>query len=314
MVLRIATLLFAALVVIAPSPSAAQEGQNGDPLDKWRIHEPESASSEASTGLLLPSSPATSIAPAPSLPPPSPYDKPRIEKPLEDYTEYFERRQIGVGADKERHTLTYFFKAPKTAALEKKFPLVLVLHDAKGIAQAAEHLIFKDAPRNFPAFIAVPVLPQNKIWSFPEEFPDEPSLAGNLRLKQGLPDAVELVAALAEEHPIDRRRVYVIGCGDGGFGAFGAARRYADIFAAAIPINGAWALKESTKMTQVPLFIMHGEENKTVPSSLSQNVAFYVQKFGGKVWYLTVPDLGNDCGDRRLYTKTLWEWLFSQHK
>lgn len=314
MIFRIVTLLFAALVVLLPATGIAQDGVKADPFDKWREREPEKTS-DAPAMLNIPPSATDSVVSPVTLPPATPQDKPRTEKPLEDYTEYFSRNEIGVGSDKERHRLTYYLKQPKTApGPQKKYPLVLVLHDGKGVAHAAQHLILKDTPRSFPAFIAVPVLPQGKIWSFPDEFPDEPALGGNLRLKQGLSDAVDLVAALAEEHPIDRRRVYVIGCGDGGFGAFGAARRFKDIFAAAVPINGGWALKESTKMTDVPLWVMHGEQNKAVPSRLSQNVAYYVQKFGGKVWYLEVPDLDQDCSDRRLYTKTLWDWMFKQRK
>lgn len=244
---------------------------------------------------------------------------PRNTAPMEGLTRFFHYKSFIVDNRDERHTLPYFLykpKAPKGVKWKEdaKFPLVLVLHDARGIAESGEYLLQDSVRLNYPAFIVAPVLPEKMIWAFPSEIPDDPRLRGNLKLKQGLGDAVQLVQDLINNYPIDPKRVYVMGCAEGGFGAYGAVLNYPDVFAAAVVISGGWTVKDTPKMKGVPIWAMHGDKDRFFAPGLSMNVVAYIQQMGGNVFWKSYPDIGRDCANSSFFPRALWHWMFQQKK
>lgn len=252
-------------------------------------------------------------APPPPAPPPAPKEILRNEKPMEDATKYYKRKEFTTTGS-GRHEMVYFWRQPMEIESGKTYPLVIVLHDEKGLAQAGQYLLNKEVLDAHPAFIAVPTLPFKKFWAFPAKIPEEPALEKNIAMPQGLPDVVQLIEDIANNFPVDDRRIYIVGCGEGGFGAFGAVRQYPKVFAAAIPIAGGWSQTETPKMTKVPIYALHGEDDKTYAPGLSRNVAYLIQKFKGDIHYLSIPGLGHNCNDVRFYKTALWKWMFSQRK
>ncbi|MDI1226526.1 MAG: hypothetical protein PSY14_02430 [bacterium] len=254
----------------------------------------------------------------PTVPPPkvAKRDEPRTDEPMDEMTEFFQRKVFAVPESRPGKTLTYFFKPPAPyQPKDKQYPLVIILHDEDGMAPAAQFLAQKAARKNFPAFIAVPVLPDGPIWAFPAKM-DDKKLVANLKKEQALPDIVKLIPHLVQDNPlIDLNRVYVVGCGDGGFGVFGAAAKFPHIFAGGVPISGGWALREAPKLKNMPMFVMAGDSDKEVDPGLSQNLAFYIQQNGGrKIAFLSIPGMGHDCTNPYLYNNAVWSWLFKQHK
>lgn len=307
------------LLLQLPGTAAGQEsgGKNpqNDPLNMWRQKNPGGHNSN--DGGSKPSAPPPPVRAYEPPPPEVQRDMPRTELPMGADTALFARKEFIVNNGKDpRHLLTYFWKEPDASpgGVTKKYPLVIVLHNNTGDADAARVLLKKEYRKNFPAFIVVPVLPAGKIWSFPDEFPDVPTMAYWTTLVRGLQDAMEMIPDMLDNFPIDSRRIYVIGCAEGGFGAFGAALDYADIIAAAVPLNGGWAVKQSAALAKVPLFVMHGDQDATFPPEISHDIANYIRLNGGKASFISVPGLGHECSDPRLYNRTMWEWLFSQHR
>ncbi|MEZ0224039.1 MAG: hypothetical protein ACAH83_05760 [Alphaproteobacteria bacterium] len=243
------------------------------------------------------------------------YEDARTSQPLGSDTRFYKKKEFLAGDARRKHTLTYYLYAPAPPyPPELTFPLVVVLHDIYGRAHAGEYLIEGNMPVKYPAFVVVPVLSFGKRWAMPRDIPEIPNYQTLLHASHGLKDAAQLVSALKKSYPIDRKRVYVIGCADGGFGAFGAALRYPDTFAAAVPINGGWTASEAKGFSKVPLWVFHGAENTYSPSVLSRGAVSYIKAYGGKANYTEVPGVGNDCGAPQFYTPTLWKWLFNQHK
>lgn len=305
--------LFAVVLLFQAAGQSARAQQavtpDEDPLALWRIKPPEPGQA-GDTGWQPQAVPVPKPAPAPAMR----KEIPRNEKPMHGDTSLYERKEFDIpaeGSEKMGHTLTYYWKAPKDAK-GGPYPLVLVLHNNEGFAHAGEYLVKRDVMHDFPAFVVVPVLPVGKLWAFPEEFPDDPALGYMASEKQALPDVMALIGQLEEDNPIDRHRIYVIGCAEGGFGAYGAAMRHPEVFAAAVPINGGWAIKDSNQLTRTPLLVLHGEKDAIFAPRLSRDVAYYVQMYGGDIAYVQVPGLGHECDDQRLYSKVLWRWLFSQ--
>jgi predicted peptidase len=241
---------------------------------------------------------------------------PRTGEPVGQAGPFYERKEIGIQEENRKHLFTYFWMEPHKPYPEGlKFPLVVVLHDAPGKAYAGEHLAQSEMQIAYPSFVMVPVIPAGSLWAFPASLPPgyehmEP-LVGT---RQMLPYVVTMVRNAMAQYPIDPSRVYIMGCSYGGFGAFGAARDYPDLFAAAISISGGWSAEDTPRLNKIPLWAIHGRRDENVPVSFSRDVAELIAQYGGLVHYTEIPDMGYDCRAPQLYGKAIWEWLFRQKK
>ncbi|HEY0901013.1 MAG TPA: prolyl oligopeptidase family serine peptidase [Micavibrio sp.] len=242
---------------------------------------------------------ADNTAPALVIPPGNP-------EPLGDYTQYYTRAQAPVMLDNTQTALTYFMFAPeKPWPEDAKFPLVLALHGAQGVAEAGRYLIGEKTRKAFPAFILVPALPAGKRWRD----------SGNLKPSHSLSAAVEVLNhVLAQQPAIDTSRIYVIGCGMGGNGAFAAAQYHPDIFAAAVAISGEWNDQETAGMKSVPLAAFHFTQDKVTAPYAAMDTVTAVKQAGGTAYFTTIEQDMPDCKSERIYNELLWKWLFAQHK
>lgn len=235
------------------------------------------------------------------------YEVPRTDEPMGDYfTQFFQKRERQIEADGEKRVVTYYWHEPdRPQGSDQKFPLVMVLHGAPGNAYAAKYLIPSDMQRDFPAFIFAPMAPITKTWA----------LSGKPQSKmQSLPDAVMVLKTLIQENPIDTDRIYVIGCSIGGIGAYGAAFRYPNIFAAAVPISAKWKVKDIPPHVEVPIWILHGAKDTGMPVTNARAMEDAIKRQGGEVKYTEFPDMYHSCPASRLYEYEMWEWLFQQKK
>ena len=272
----------------------------------------QAAGMDADKGASFSDAPVSTQAPAPK-------EAPRNDKPMGDTTTYFAKKEF-TPESTPRHAMTYFWRQPKKFESGVTYPLVVVLHDDRGQAPAAQYLLTKELLDAHPSFILVPALGQRKIWSFPSEYPDDPSLAGMLKQTQALPDVMDLIGDVQKNFPVDDKRIYVVGCGDGGFGAMGAVYNTPpSTFAAAIAINGGWTQKQTPKLakSKTAIYMVDGADDKINNAYLASVVAFDIQKMApaamkSKISYLSIPGAGHDCTDGRFYMKQLWTWMYAQ--
>jgi|GEM_PF-1631554 predicted peptidase len=232
---------------------------------------------------------------------------PANPNPMLDFTKYFAQQAATISAaDGTQAQLTYFMFAPVVpAAAGTKFPLILVLQDASGEAYAGRYLITETVRNAFPAYVMVPALPANYRWAEP----------GNPKPTHALSYAVQIIKQLTAMNPaIDSKRIYVIGCGPGGNGAYGAAQLYSDVFAAAVPIAASWNAREVSNMKNVPIAAFHGVNDVTVPLANSSDTIAMVQHDGGTAFFTRYENMAHDCSSDRIYNDLLWKWLFAQKK
>ncbi|QQG35631.1 MAG: hypothetical protein HYS17_08910 [Micavibrio aeruginosavorus] len=250
---------------------------------------------------LLP--PASSAAEA--LKPVERLEKIRNEYPLGEVTPLLEKR-VFAPTNNQRKILTYFWHAPAQPYPEGLlFPLVVVLHDSSGFAFAAESLVRDDMMRAFPSFIMVPALSEKSVWADPQQKHDK---------YEALLDLAELTKTLVFRFKIDPQRIYVIGCAEGGTGVFGSALLLPDLFAAGIAISGEWNERFAPKMAKMPLWAIHGAEDKLVPPDANRNLIAAINKNGGKAYYTEVKGMGKNCPSESLYTPEIWSWMFRQSR
>lgn len=239
----------------------------------------------------------------------------RDEQPLDELTGLYERRVFEPVA-KKRKPLTYFWYQPAPPYPEGlKFPLVLVLHGAPGKAYAGKFLIEPGVYNTYPSFILVPSLPATNTWvnAKPIKLPGNRVVGGGNGY-ESLHDIVALIKSLQTQYPIDPKRVYVMGCSEGGIGTFGAILHYPDVFAAAVPMSGGWNPEDTPKMTKVPVWALHGAKDDQMPAYLSKDMATLIHEYGGPAYYTEFPEMGHECPSRQLYSPQVWEWMFRQSK
>ena len=147
-----------------------------------------------------------------------------------------------------------------------------------------------ETDRNFPFVVAAPLCREGEIWTDAEA------------LRQ-------LLDGLAREHRVDDKRVYVVGHSMGGRGALYTAFKNPERFAAVVamsPISPitAWA----TRLKDIPLWLVHGANDKAAPAADSDELAAAIEKAGGRARYTRLEDRDHFILD--LFDKNeVFDWL-----
>ena len=212
--------------------------------------------------------------------------------------------------------LSYRLFKPKAAAGKEKLPLVLFLHGAgeRGEDNEAQlkHAVkyFVAAQTQFPCYIAAPQCPAkaqwvDTPWGNPKHtMPAQPS--DPMRL------ALEMIAALEKEFPIDSKRLYVTGLSMGGFGTWDVIQRNPKKWAAAVPVCGGADDALAPVIAKIPVWVFHGGNDDVVKTARSRNITEALKKAGGSPKYTEYPGVGHGCWDQAYQEKELLPWLFAQ--
>lgn len=216
----------------------------------------------------------------------------------------FEERKF-KGADGQE--IRYRWLAPATIETGKQYPLVVCLHGAGGNSVAPAVLAGDELRKKYPCFILYPDSAGEGWAKFAE--------LGRLKdRKELLPLVVEAIRSLEKSEVIDSARIYVTGQSMGGVGSWGAAARYPELFAAAVPVCGAWDTADAEKMKNVPIWAFHGADDGTVPVKYSRELTAAVTKAGGTAKYTEYPGVGHGSWGPAYAEADMWEWLFAQRK
>lgn len=228
---------------------------------------------------------------------------PQHEMPMQEATEYFERKSAIVSAESNpiQRNIHYYWYEPENVQENTEYPLVLILHGSTGYAYAGKFLTQGDTAEHYPAFILVPMIPKLTNWGQPR----------TTIYPQILPYVVSLISDLKDEYPIDPSRIYVVGCSMGGHGVFGASEYYSDVFAAGVSISGGWDVKHADKMGKMPMLIMGGTHDTLVPIQRTREMATAMEEAGASIEYAEY-EIGHNCPSPVFYEDRVWEWLFAQ--
>lgn len=238
---------------------------------------------------------------------------PRTATPMGAHTRFFEKKAADVRSGVVQLNMTYYWFAPqKPWPPGIKFPLVIVLHGSPGNGYAARYLVERDMQINYPAFIFVPVLPPGMTWYGQHSTID--GVPSDKERPKGLPGAMTIVKQLMAEYPVDPSRVYVIGCSEGGAGAFAAVKEYSDVIAGSVALAGGWSPDDAPKLLKTPMLVMHGAQDSIIPVEYSRVVSQAVRRLGGNLQYVEIAGMEHYCPAPQLYGKPVWNWLFSQKK
>lgn len=192
-------------------------------------------------------------------------------------------------------------------APEGRYPVVIWLHgsgqsgdDNQSQLGGAPKILTTEANQGVrPCFLLAPQCPSADI-GWKNEVADK---------------LLALIADLAEHLPIDENRIYLTGSSMGGFGTFGIAAKYPQVFAACIPLCGGGDVKKADVLKDIPFWVFHGDQDDMVPVERSRAIVEAVKQVGGeKMNYTELAGAGHGITGL-VYPRTeLHEWLFKQSR
>lgn len=214
---------------------------------------------------------------------------------------------VATFANDKKDGIEYSWFAPKNLPQGTRLPLVLCLHGAGGSTQAAKVLAMPTMQEKYPCFVMAPRGDKQEAWA-------NADVLARQRPRERLPIVIEAIQFLVQKEAIDPSRIYVTGQSMGGVGTWAALARYPDLFAAGVPVCGAWNVKDVDQLTKTPLWAFHGAKDETVPPKWSRELTDAITKAGGQAKYTEYPDIGHGSWDAAYKTEEMWEWLFGQKR
>ncbi|MFN9460028.1 MAG: prolyl oligopeptidase family serine peptidase [Acidobacteriota bacterium] len=103
-------------------------------------------------------------------------------------------------------------------------------------------------------------------------------------------DVLDVLAEVQREYKIDPQRVYLMGHSMGAYGAWSIAMNHPERFAALGPIAGGGNPAGLEKIKAIPHYLVHGDNDKTVPVAQSRMMVEAAKKLGTPHVYVEVPN------------------------
>ncbi|MFN0106909.1 MAG: prolyl oligopeptidase family serine peptidase [Bryobacteraceae bacterium] len=102
-------------------------------------------------------------------------------------------------------------------------------------------------------------------------------------------DVLDVIAEVQRDYKVDAKRIYLMGHSMGGYGTWSIAMAYPEKFAALGPIAGGGNPQGMEKLKHIAQFVVHGDNDKTVPVTQSRMMVEAGKKAGAKIEYVEVP-------------------------
>lgn len=218
--------------------------------------------------------------------------------------------------------LQYRLYVPASYDPAQSYPLLVYLNGAGSRGTDNKKQLDNLAPlinplidnEEYPCLIAVPQLPGDKQWvntswsegSYSQENVEE---SDSMKMLMGM------IADLQKTYSVDAGRLYLMGQSFGGYGTWDAVTRYPDKFAAAIPMCGAGDPSKASLIKDMPLMVLHGDADGSVPVAGSRDMVAALKEVGSCVTYFEYKEMDHYVQRRLFEQPELWiPWLFSQER
>lgn len=133
----------------------------------------------------------------------------------------------------------------------------------------------------------------------------------------GEQDVLDIMERMKESFHIDPDRVYLTGISMGGMGTWRIGQFYADRFAAIAPFCG-WSTPDFAENLQhVPMMIVHGDKDTSVPITLNLDIIARLKQLGYSYDYQILEGEGHDAWGgfvRRQRGLSFFEFLRKQRR
>lgn len=200
--------------------------------------------------------------------------------------------------------LLYYLYFPEDydAKETEDFPLLLFLHGGGESGQDLSTIQGNGPPKliadgkQFPFLILAPQNPHRKKW-------------WNTRA------VVQLLDSIVEHNRVDPKRIYLTGLSRGGGAAWEMAVQYPDKFAAMAVVCGMAPVPYAAWIDRsMPIWVFHGEEDRSIPISESETMVRRLKEMGYNVRFTRYPGVGHDSWVQAYKTDELYEWFIAQQR
>tara|TARA_R110002050_G_scaffold116847_2_gene233377 strand:- start:18362 stop:19075 length:714 start_codon:yes stop_codon:yes gene_type:complete len=198
--------------------------------------------------------------------------------------------------------IKYYLYYPKDyeADKNKKFGILLFLHGSGDIPSEVGQSI--PPPKlltdgtEFPFLILVPqLLDAKKMW--------------NTR------SVMQLLDTVVENNRIDSKKIYLSGVSRGAAAAWNLVVEYPNTFAALAVVCGMAPTPYANWIDKdLPIWVFHGEEDKSIPISESKNMVNRLLQMNYNVKFTWYKGAGHNIWDTVYTNSELYNWLNSQKK
>jgi predicted esterase len=102
-------------------------------------------------------------------------------------------------------------------------------------------------------------------------------------------DVMDVLAEVERDYRIDPQRIYLMGHSMGGYGTWSVAMAHPDVWAALGPISGGGDPAGMVKIRNIPQYVVHGDDDRTVSVTQSRTMVEAGKKAGATIVYVEVP-------------------------
>ncbi len=227
---------------------------------------------------------------------------------------------------KNGHTMPYRILLPKEYDVNKKYPMLLMLHGAgeRGddnqvqLTHGADLFLNKEIMEDYPAIVVFPQCPKNSYWSNVDKKVSDKAFTFDFKEKgkptQAMATLLKLVKQLKQEYKVDKNRIYVGGLSMGGMGTFEIVRRDPETFAAAFTICGGAHPDTASKLTKTDWWVFHGDADVVVDYQHSLRMVDALKKVGAHVKFTIYEGVNHNSWENAFAEPDLLPWLFSKSK
>jgi len=199
--------------------------------------------------------------------------------------------------DKKGNKVPYVVYVPKDYDGKKAYPVILSLHGLGDKNPIPWGLGTYIKARGDLDFLCV----------FPHsEKPWDPGRPGE-KIAMGSLDAV------LADYRADRNRVYLTGFSMGGTGTWSLGAKYADRWAALVPVASESTPEWASKVKDIPIWAFEGAKDLEAGVQKGREAVEFVRKVGGNPKYKEFPNVGH-VPDHAYHNDDLYAWLRKQSK
>jgi predicted peptidase len=203
-----------------------------------------------------------------------------------------------LSAVKGKADYNFWLSLPADSILTDNPPILIFLH-GKSLSGSDMNMVRKygvihemDKGRAVPAIVIAPQVPAGKSW--------EPK------------KIMEVLKYVQSQYKTDTNRVYVAGMSLGGYGTLNFAGAYPEIVTAAVALCGGGNVKDAGNLSEVPLWIQHGNLDNAVPISESEKIVKAIKACNGgeNLTYTVVKGANHGDLEKVFRTDEMYNWLF----
>ena len=102
-------------------------------------------------------------------------------------------------------------------------------------------------------------------------------------------DVLDVIAEVRRDYKIDPKRIYLMGHSMGGYGTWSVSIAHPELFAALGPISGGGNANAMDKIKDIPEYVTHGDDDRTVNVNMSRQMVAAGKKLNAPITYVEVP-------------------------